>query len=527
MKSNGLASMRAALGAGVICLALLVEAAAAAPKERTCADLAGLEIPQVAVTSARDVPAGPFTPPGETRPLTVPAFCRVEAIAHPTSDSSIAIEVWIPPAGAWNGKLLGTGNGGFAGAIGYSALAAALARGYAAAGTDTGHTGDQLEFGLGHPEKVVDWAYRSIHVMTEVAKLAVHDLRGRAPERAYFQGCSTGGQQALSEAQRFPRDYDGIIAGAPAHNRLRLTLGFLWSWKALHADDGSPTLPAAKLPAITRAAIAACDASDGLEDGLLADPRACRFDPSTLRCSGADHESCLTDPQVAAVQKIYDGAKNPRTGEQIFTGWPRGSEQGWGTYLLNPPEPRRLEFFRFTSREPSLDWRTFDWDRDVDFVDAWMPDFSATGRDLRAFKANHGKLIMFTGLADPIVPPQDTIAYYDAVGREMGGLAATQEFFRFFAVPGMGHCMGGPGPNTFDALHALEQWREQGIAPNELPASHTTNGIVDRTRPVCAYPNVARYLGTGSADAAASFACVAPAATDNAPAAGTSRQPLL
>lgn len=517
------AVVRAAIAASSLaCVILSTGVATAEAAAEACADLAGLAMPQVAFVSAHDEPAGPFTPQGWTRALTVPAFCRVEAIARPTSDSSIAIEVWIPPAEAWNGKLLGTGNGGFSGAIGYGAMAAGLARGYAVVGTDTGHTGDQLDFAVGHPEKVTDWAYRSVHVMTEVAKAVIRALRGRLPDHAYFQGCSTGGQQALSEAQRFPRDYDGIVAGDPGNDRVRLILGFLWSWAALHTGDGSPILPAAKLPLITRAAVAACDAGDGLTDGLLSDSRGCAFDPSTLACSGADSDSCLTEAQVAAVRKVYDGARNPRTGGQVFAGWPRGSEQGWGPYLLNPPEPARIGFLRsLVFHDPGWDFRTFDWDRDVAVADAWMPSFSANGRDLRAFKASHGKLIMYTGLADPVVPPEDTIGYYDAVVHEMGGLAETRPFFRFFLVPGMGHCMGGPGPSSFDALHALDQWREDDVAPDALVASHATNGTVDRTRPLCAYPSAARYLGTGDPDLASSFTCVAGGASSGAPSVPT------
>ncbi len=494
--------------------------------DRACSDLAALTIPDTSITSAAPVPAGAFTLPGSSRSITVPAFCRVTAVAAPSSDSHIAIDVWIPDA--WNGKLLGTANGGFAGAIGYPAMAAGLARGYAVVGTDTGHVGDQLEFAEGHPEKVVDWAYRSIHVMTDVAKLVVRAARGQLPQHAYFEGCSTGGQQALSEAQRYPGDYDGIVAGDPGHNRVRLILGFLWSWIATHDDDGRPILPAAKLPAIAKAAVAACDADDGVKDGVIGDPRTCRFEPRTLACAGAETDACLTPAQVAAVEKVYAGPKNPRTGEQIFPGWVRGSEQGWGTYIINPREPARVGFFRALAfHDPHWDWRTFDWDRDAAFVDTQVPYLSATSRDLRAFQARGGRLVMYTGWADPVVPPQDTVAYYDDVVKASGGLARTQSFFRFFPVPGMAHCGGGAGTSTFDALGALEQWVEQGAAPQQLIGRRTSNGVVDRARPICAYPKVAHYRGTGSTDAAETFACVEPARaatrTSHAPAASAAR----
>ncbi|HVT49121.1 MAG TPA: tannase/feruloyl esterase family alpha/beta hydrolase [Vicinamibacterales bacterium] len=502
----------AALGVAVIGAARPARISTRAPAAESCAGLAALTVPSVAITSVASVPAGSLALPGLRAPLTVPAFCRVAAIATPTSDSRIAIEIWLPSVAAWNGKLLGTANGGFGGVIGYRAMADGLRRGYATVGTDTGHAGDQMTFGDGHPEKINDWAYRAVHVMTDLAKLVVRSYFDRFPDHAYFDGCSTGGQQALSEAQRYPLDYDGIVAGDPGQNRVRLILGFLWSWMALHTPDGQPIMPAAKLGVVADAAVAACDADDGVTDGVIGNPRACHFDPATLACRDADGASCLTPAQVTAVDKVYDGAKNPRTGEQIYPGWVRGSERGWGAYLLNPSEPARLGFFRlFTFHDPAWDWRTFDWDRDVAFVDRAIPDLSAMSTDLSAFDAAGGKLVMYTGWADPVVPPMDTVQYYEAVTAAMGGRAETQAFFRFFPVPGMSHCGGGTGTSTFDALGALEQWREHGAAPDALAGSRTVRGRVDRTRPICAYPNGARYRGTGSIDDASSFSCAAPA----------------
>ncbi len=506
-----------ALALAIAAPAAITAARLASPRAAavgSCTSLAAMAVPTVTITSAEEVPAGPLTLPGLRGPLTVPAFCRVTAIAAPTSDSHITIEIWLPPAGDWNGKLLGTANGGFGGVIGYRAMASGLGRGYATVGTDTGHTGDQMTFGDGHPEKINDWAYRAVHVMTDLAKLVARSYFGRFPDYAYFDGCSTGGQQALSEAQRYPLDYDGVVAGDPGQNRIRLILGFLWSWIAMHTDDGQPVMPAAKLGVVADAAVAACDADDGVTDGVIGDPRSCRFDPAALLCRDADGPSCLTPAQVAAVNKVYDGAKNPRTGEQIYPGWVRGSERGWASYLLAPAEPARVDFLRlFTFHDPAWDWRTFDWDRDVTFVDRAIPDLSAMSVDLSAFKAAGGKLVMYTGWADPVVPPTDTVEYYEAVAEAMGGLDETQSFFRFFPVPGMGHCGGGTGTSTFDALGALEQWRERGVAPDALAGSRTGRGGVDRTRPICAYPTVARYLGTGSIDDASNFSCVAPTST--------------
>jgi feruloyl esterase len=510
----------------------------AASNGTACANLAALTIPNVTIRSATAMAAGVFTPPGggtARLELQLPPFCRVEATARPTSDSEIKFEVWIPPAEAWNGKFEGVGNGGYSGAIAYAAMAAGLRRGYATASTDTGHAGDDMKFAQGHPEKLVDWAWRALHVATETSKLIVRDHTGRFAEHSYFSGCSSGGHEALTEAQRFPEDYDGIIAGDPANNRIRQTFGFLSSWISTHNKDGSPIIPAAKLALITKAAVDACDAIDGLKDGLIDDPRRCHFDPAKLLCPSTssgqvskDDATCLTQPQVDAVKKMYDGAKNPRTGEQIFTGWPRGSEgfgespiQSWRQYVMDPQEPMRVGFFRyFLFHDPNWDYRTIDWEHDLAYAEKKLAFMAAVDHDMSAFKKRGGKLLMYTGWSDPVVPPQDTVAYYDAVVKAMGGLDKTREFYRFFLAPGMGHCSGGPGPDRFDTLAALEQWVEHGSAPDKLIASHTTNGKVDRTRPLCLYPQVARWKGAGSTDDAANFSCV-----NEPPAATPARKP--
>jgi feruloyl esterase len=502
----------------VASLPVLAQAAAlAAPGD--CASLSALTIPDVTINAATPVAAGSFTPPGSRTPMTLPGFCRVEATARPTSDSEIKFEVWIPPTEAWNGKFQGVGNAAYQGAISYPAMALALRRGYATASTDTGHTGDDMAFGQGHPEKLIDYGYRAIHVMTTSAKLVIRNATGRFAERSYFVGCSAGGQQALSEAQRYPDDYDGIVAGAPANNRIRQTFGFLSSWIATHGADGAPLLTTAKLALLTTSAVAACDGLDGLKDGVIDDPRRCHFDPAVLTCKpGSDDATCLTPPQVAAAQKMYDGTKSPRTGALIYTGWPRGSEgfgdtalQSWRQYIIDPKEPSRIGFFKYwLFHNPTWDFRSVDWDRDLAYAEQQLPHMAAVDANLAPFKKSGGKLLMYTGWADTVVPPQDTVAYYEGVVKAMGGHAATQEFVRLFMAPGMGHCSGGPGPNQFDAVAALEQWVEKGAAPDKLIATHGTAGKVDRSRPLCVYPQVARYKGTGSTDDAASFACAAP-----------------
>jgi feruloyl esterase len=476
----------------------------------TCSGLTNLTITNTTVISADDVPAGPYTPAGAAASVSLPAFCRVQIVSRPVRDSEIRVELWLPAQAAWNGKFEGTGNGGFSGAMSYNTMATALNQGYATAGSDTGHEGDDLNFGVGHPEKIDDWAYRAVHVMTVTAKLIIRGYYGRLPRHAYFTGCSTGGQQALSEAQRFPADYDGIVAGDPGHNRVHLIAGFLWSWEAIHKD--AQPLPAAKLPMIAKAVMAACDAIDGLEDGIIDDPRRCKFDPGTLLCKGADGDNCLTASQVESVKKVYSGAKNPRTGEQIFAGWALGTETNWITYFVDPTEARRSEFWRlWVFNDPKWDWRTFDFDRDVAYADRKMAVVNSVDANLKPFKARNGKLVMYHGWADANVPPEDGIHYYEAVERAMGGPGQTTDFFRLFMAPGMGHCSGGRGPNTFDALGAVDQWVERGKAPEKIVASHMTNGVTDRTRPLCPYPEIAKWSGAGSIDDAANFVCVRPA----------------
>lgn len=484
----------------------LIFAALAAPalaQPIACEPLAKLNIPETAITSAEQVKAGAFSAEAGQQPVDVPAFCRVKGVAKPTSDSHIEFEVWIPTE-TWNGKFQAVGVGGYMGSISYGAMITALKRGYAVEGNDTGHKGGDLDFGVGHPEKITDWAWRAMHVSAKAGKLVVRNAAGKWPDYSYFVGCSSGGHQALSEAQRFPHDFDGIIAGDPGYNRVNQTAAYLYSWLALHDDKGASLLSNEDLQLVTKSAVAMC----GDADGVIQEPRACAFDPAKLLCAGEKNASCLTQPQIDAVKKVYRGARNPRTGEQIYSGWSIGSEAGWTQFLTSPKTPMRNEVYGwFAFNNPNWDFRTFDFDKDLAYVRGRIGHMAAVDPDLSKFKARGGKLLMYTGWMDPVAPPEDAAAYYEAVTKKMGGLPATQSFARFFMVPGMGHCQGGPGATEFDMLSVLENWVEKGQAPATVLASRTQNGAVVRTRPLCPYPAVPRWSGKGDRSDAATWVC--------------------
>ena len=481
----------------------------------TCESLRSMSLPNATVTQAGVVAAGQFIPPGRggTVPpafASLPSFCRVAATLTPTRDSDIRIEVWMPGQG-WNGKFLGVGNGGWAGNISYPAMAESLARGYAVASTDTGHQGNggDASFALGHPEKLIDFGYRAVHEMTAAAKAFVRAFYENAPRFSYWTGCSTGGKQGLTEAQRFPADYDGIIAGAPANNWTRLMTGLLWAGRATLSDPAS-RIPPEKFAVLNRAVLNACDARDGVTDGVIENPRSCQFDPQVVACkNGGDGADCLTAAQVEAARKIYAPATNPRTGEALYPGLPPGSELGWGAAAGGPaPFPIPDSHFKYVVFEdPKWDFRTLDFDRDItraERVDNGT--LTAVNPHLSAFAQRGGKLLMYHGWNDQLITAQNSVNYYESV-RSTIGAARTDATMRLFMAPGMAHCSGGPGPNQADWLAALEQWVERGIAPSRIVA-RAAGGTAVRTRPLCAYPQVAQYSGKGSTDDAANFTCV-------------------
>ena len=507
-----------------------------AEMDGACAAIAGAELglPHTTITVAEAV-TPPFTPPEtfSSRGFMVEdaSFCRVAGTASPEEGSEIRFEVWLPAADDWNGRFQGIGSGGSAGAIRYPQLAAAVRAGYAAVATDNGHTstsGFDGSWSLGHPLRLVDFGYRAQHEATVAGKAVTRAYYGRDADHAYFVGCSQGGHHALMEAQRYPEDYDGIVAGAPANYWVGLMTGELWAGLATTRTPGQD-LPREKLPALGAAVLDACDALDGLEDGLIGDPRACTFDPAEIECAGADGPDCLTSGQVAAARAIYAGPTRPGTGEQIFPGYALGSEYfdqpggrgGWGAYWAGITEPggSTADFMRYSVFEdPDHDLTQFDFDTNWDLAnnrpigndETVGSAMNAIDPDLSAFKANGGKLISYHGWADPLVTANAAVWYYEQVIAEQGSVEGATDFYRLFMAPGVAHCRGGPGPDRIDPVTAIERWVEEGVAPDQLVASKVVDGEVTRSRPLCVYPQVARYTGSGSIDDAANFACVDP-----------------
>lgn len=489
-----------------------------------CESLAGLKLPYTTITVAQRVAEGTFAPPSAAPIPNLPAFCRVAATLKPSPDSDIRVELWMPEAG-WNARFEGTGNGGFAGGISWGSLAGELRRGFAVANTDMGMRppeGSDASAFVGHPEKWADWGYRSTHEMTVVSKLIVKAYYRTAPKHTYFSGCSTGGEQALMEAQRFPDDYDGILGGAAANNRTGVHTSILWNY-VVTQRAAADYLPASKLALLASAALAECDAADGLKDGMIGDPRRCRFDPGAILCKGEDADTCLTATQVQTARQIYAGPVNPRTKEPIYPGVPAGSELDWKRFGPAPGKagPPPFEAIFQWGLGADWNWRTFDFDRNyVTLVAKLGPMVNALNPDLSAFESRGRKLIVYHGWADGLVTPGEAINYRDAVLADRQHAAGnrsmvdaqrqTDRFYRLFMIPGMAHCGGGAGLSEFRAMDALVKWVEEGIAPDSIVASGKPDGV-DIQRPICPYPQVARYRGAGDQHAAASFFCADPA----------------
>ncbi|HEU4694299.1 MAG TPA: DUF6351 family protein [Vicinamibacterales bacterium] len=475
---------------------------------------ASLRSDNVRVTAVTAIAGGHFTPPpaggssaAPTALSQLPPFCRVQLTLTPSADSDIRTEIWLPMKD-WNGKFQQVGNGGWGGSIQYPALATALRRGYAAASTDTGHVGDTARFALGHPEKLIDFGYRAVHETAVRSKAAITAAYGVGPRFSYFNGCSGGGRQGFMEAQRYPDDFDAIIAGAPGYNRTDQSFQLVMAWQATHRDEAS-FIPVSKLPALHKAALNACDARDGAADGLISDPMTCRVDPGVLACKGADGAECLTPTQVEAAKRIYAPVIDPRTGREVFPGVEAGSEPRW---TVNAGGSRPLgmsdELFKFVVfKDPEWDSRTLDVAKHLEMARAADGGtISATTPNIKSFVDRGGKLIIYHGWGDTNVPPRSSVNYYEKLVETLGKNQVASST-RLYLVPGMGHCGGGEGPNAFDMVTVVEEWREQGKAPAEVIASQIVDGKVARTRPLCQYPLVPRYKGSGSLDQAASFEC--------------------
>jgi feruloyl esterase len=483
---------------------------AAFAQQPACEGLKSLSFPNTAITAAEFVPAGQQQPArgrGGQAGAPLPAHCRVAATLTPSSDSHIEMELWMP-AENWNGKFLAVGNGGWAGNIETGAIATGLRKGYAAASNDTGHKGGSASFAVGHPEKIIDFGYRSMHEMAVQSKAIIQAFYQRGPQLSYYQGCSTGGRQGMMEAQRYPEDFDAIIAGAPVYNQIHLNE----SQVSLQVDmlkDAARLVPAAKVTLFANAVLAACDEKDGVKDNIVSDPQMCKFDPAVLMCKAGDGADCLTATQVETAKKAYAPVKT-RTGEFVYPPHSPGFETGWriptpGT-PVNPlfgDAPRYLGH-----QDANWDLMSFDLDTDLPMALKNAGIIEANDPNLAKFKARGGKLLLYHGWADPGPAPENTISYYSEVTKKLGG--RQDDWMRLFLLPGVGHCGGGVGPDQADFLGALEKWKESGTAPAEIVATRNAGrGGQEMSRPLCPYPQIAKYSGTGNTNDAKNFTCAA------------------
>jgi feruloyl esterase len=483
-------------------LALLVSGhdAFASGNADACQRLRDLALPAASVTGAQTLPANapPFRAPR--------TFCRVQLTIAPTRDSDIKAEVWLPTEN-WNGKYQAVGNADAAGVISYDEMREALARGYATSSTDTGHVGNTMAFALDHREKYVDFGYRAVHEMTTRAKRIVEAFYLARPAHSYWNGCSQGGRQGVTEAIRYPGDYDGIVAGAPAIDYMHLHAARLALNRFVHRSADS-AIPSEKFPAIHRAALAACDTADGVADGLIGDPSRCRFDPAVIECRSGDAASCLTAPQVDTARAMYAPVTDPATGRIVAPALLQpGSELGWSRLAGDAPLINSVDAFRYVVfRNANWDWHGFRLSADLPVAlqtDAGVID--RTEPDLQPFFEGGGKLLLYHGWADPQVPAEATVDYFNAVLKATGSQARGASI-ELYMEPGVSHCFGGEGPDMFDAVGALDGWIRTGHPPRII-ATQASDTAVERTRPLCPYPQIAQYIGSGSLDEAANFRC--------------------
>jgi hypothetical protein len=501
------------IASATLCLSACALPVHAAPV--TCESLAQLSLPGTTVTAAQAVPAGEFTPPvagpgpGGGRLPGLPAFCRVALTVSP----QIHIEIWLPQD-SWNGSYRGEGGGGYAGQVSYGGLAEGIRRGYATASTDTGHPASAggsfalNQDGTLNEQLIGDFAERSLHELATKAKAVIAAYYGNAPKHSYWNGCSTGGRQGLIAVQRFPDEYDGLVIGAPAINWDRFIPSELWPQVVMNKTVGAP-ISAAKLTAATKAAVVACDASDGVTDGIIGDPRKCTYDPAALVCKSGDGAGCLTPQEADAIRKIWNGPTNA-SGQRLWFGLERGTPLN---FLAggNPFPIATAHFQYWIRRNPAFDWHTLsEADFEADFRASQKDFHDVIGTDdprLDAFRKHGGKMIVWHGDADPLIFPRGTINYYERVLAANGGAKRVSDFARLFMAPGVGHCGGGDGPAPTALFEAVVDWVEKGTAPKTIAASRKRPDGTTLTRPLCPYPTTAKWTGTGSTDEAANFMC--------------------
>jgi Tannase and feruloyl esterase len=498
----------------------------------SCDALKDLKLTDATIAMAERVTSGDLEGPGIETPLhELPAFCRVAGVLRPTADSEIKFEVWIPEHD-WNGRFLGVGNGGFAGSIYYQQLAGNLRRGFATAGSDAGHTAEAEDatWAFGHPEKVKDFGWRAVHLTAERAKEIVAAYYGKPASKAYFDACSDGGREALMESQRFPEDYDGILAGAPANNWVHMVSSGIELAQSTRADPRA-YISSLKLPAIQRATLAACDDQDGVKDGIINDPAKCHFDPQVLLCKAEDTIECLTQTEVNSLKRYYQGGVDGQ-GKSIFPGFVLGHETGWRDWVVGRGPGSAYgdgyvrNYFRYmVTGDPKWNVLTANLDASLKQAETTTgAELDATNPDLSKFAARGGKLILYHGWNDAAISPWNSIDYYESVQKQMGEEKASS-FVKLYMAPGMEHCVGGPGPNSFGQLglstsgpskygifDSLVDWVEKSTPPESVvatkyaPGDHGANKVA-MTRPLCPYPQVAKYKGTGDTNDAANFSC--------------------
>jgi feruloyl esterase len=502
----------------------------------SCESLAKLSLPNTTITLAQVVqpgefkmpaqqgmggppPAAPQAQPGGAPPPTsaigapppppdtskMPAFCRVAATIKPSSDSNIKIEVWLPVSG-WNGKFYAVGNGGWGGSIQYRGMIEGIEANYATASTDTGHEVPNGSFIPGHPEKFIDYGYRADHEMTLRAKEIINAYLKADPKYSYWIGCSLGGMEALVEADRYPADYDAIIAGAPMNPMSMFNAEQIWpAWLSIKFPDA--VIPKEKFAVMHAAILKACATPIGQKQGFLEDPGSCKWDPASLLCKNGDAADCLTAAQVDMAHKLYQGPKNPRTGELIFPGMPMGFEEDYARSGMDHPISVATDLYKYAVyQDPNWDWKTMDFDSDITKARQVVDPVMRAGANLKPFLDRGGKLLLHGGWAEMRNGAELAQYYQDVLKSDPD----KSDQVRAFLVPGMGHCGGGNGPNQFDKLTTLDTWVQTNKAPDQIVMSKVANGQVVRTRPTCAWPAVATYKGTGSEDEAGSYVCKKP-----------------